>query len=123
MPPDNVETLRAVYARWEQGDFTASLPLFGEDSTLAVDLGIPDGGNYEGTEGVRDYMARFLDAWESLSIAAESYEPAGDTVLVKVRQSGVGRGSGVPVETRYFQRWTFRDGLVTRLEVSLSKPS
>ena len=35
MSRENVETLRAVYARWERGDLTASLPLFAENLTLA----------------------------------------------------------------------------------------
>jgi ketosteroid isomerase-like protein len=121
MSQENVETLRAVYASWERGDLAASLPLFDESLTLAVDPDIPDGGNYEGTDGVRSYMSRFLEPWASLSMAGESFEAVGDTVLVKVRQTGVGRGSGVPVELQYFQLWTFRGGKVIRLEVIMSE--
>jgi ketosteroid isomerase-like protein len=121
MSQENVESLRAVYAKWEHGDFSASLPLFDEDLTLTIDPGIPDGGKYQGTDGVRDYMSRFLDPWESISIAGESFEAVGDTVLVKVRQTGIGRTSGVPVEHRYFQLWTFRGGKVIRLDVIMSE--
>jgi ketosteroid isomerase-like protein len=121
MSRENVETLRAVYARWERGDLTASLPLFDKSLTLAIDAGIPDGGTYEGLDGVREYMSRFLDPWESLTIAGESFKEVGDTVLVEVRQSGTGRGSGAPVETRYFQVWTFRVDKVIRLEVIMSE--
>ena len=59
-----------------------------------IDPDVPDGGHYEGMEGVRSYMSTFLDPWESLTIAAESFEEIGDTVLVKVRQTGTGRTSG-----------------------------
>ena len=121
MSEQDVETLRAVYARWERGDLTASLPLFDENLTLAIDPDIPDGGTYEGPDGVREYMSRFLDAWESLTIAGESFKEVGDTVLVEVRQSGTGRGSGAPVETGYFQLWTFRGRKVIHLEVTLSE--
>jgi len=72
------------------------LPLFDENLTLDVDPGIPDGGTYEGPEGVREYMSRFLDPWESITIAGESFKEVGDTILVGVRQSGIGRGSGAP---------------------------
>ena len=116
MSQANLEALRAVYARWEQGDFAASLPLFDEALTLAIDLGIPDGGDYQGIEGVRTYMSAFLEPWDTLTIAAESYEAIEDRVLVAVRQEGTGQGSGVPVELEYFQLWTFRDGRVVRLE-------
>ena len=72
-------------------------------------------------DGVRDYMSRFLDPWESLTIAAESFREIGDTVLVAVHQAGIGRGSGAPVDIRYFQLWTFSGGRVVRLDVIMSE--
>ena len=121
MSQENVKTLRAVYGDWERGDFTASLPLFDEKVTLAIDSHIPDGGTYMGPDGVLDYMARFLAPWESLTIAGESFRDTGDKVLVKVRQNGIGRSSGAPVELWYFQLWTFGGGKVVRLEVILDE--
>ena len=121
MSQENVEALRAVYGDWERGDFTASLPLFDENVTLAIDSGIPDGGIYVGPDGVLKYTSRFLAPWESLTIAAESFRDTGDTVLVKVKQNGIGRSSHVPVELRYFQLWTFGGGRVVRLEVIMNE--
>jgi ketosteroid isomerase-like protein len=121
MSRENVEVVRAVYARWAHGDFSASLPLFDANLALVIDPEIPEGGTYVGSDGVREYMSRFLDSWESLTIAGESFEEVGDTVLVEVRQRGIGRGSGAPVETGYFQLWTFRGTKVVRLEVILSE--
>ncbi len=113
----NVDTLRTMYARWEQGDLAASVGLLDENVTLLVDPDVPDGGSYQGTEGVRDYMARFLEPWDSLTMAGESYRDAGDSVLVKVHQTGIGKASGVPVELDYFHLWTFEGDRVVRLEV------
>jgi ketosteroid isomerase-like protein len=121
MSQEKVERLKAVYASWARGDFSASLPLFAEDIVLIVDAEIPDGGTYVGVDGVRDYMSRFLDPWDSLSISSEAFDEAGDRVLVSVRQSGIGRSSGVPVELRYFQLWTFGGDRVIRLEVIFSE--
>ena len=120
MSQANLEALRAVYARWEQGDFAASLPLFDEALTLAIDLGIPDGGSYKGLDGVRRYTSAFLEPWDSITIAAKSFQAAGDKVLVEVWQAGTGQGSGVPVELEYSHLWTFREGKVVRLEVIMS---
>ncbi len=64
--------------------------------TLVVDRGIPDGGDYQGAAGVRNYMQQFLEPWESLTIAAESIEEAGDKVLARVVQKGSGRGAACP---------------------------
>jgi len=117
----NVDVLRAIYARWAEGDFAADAPLFDEEVTMVVDPGIPDGGIYQGLAGIRSYMERFLEPWESLTIAAESFTEAGDKVLVRTVQSGIGQGSGDPVEMRYCQEWTFRDGRVIRLEVIMDE--
>ena len=74
-----------------------------------------------GPDGVLEYMSRFLAPWESLTIAGESFRDTGDTVLVEVRQNGIGRSSGAPVELRYFQLWTFGGGRVVRLEVIMNE--
>jgi uncharacterized protein len=121
MPEAHVEVLREVYAGWASGDFSVSVPLLDRNVTLVIDAGIPDGGVYVGVEGVRTYMRRFLDSWQSLEIAAERFRQAGDSVLVDVAQRGVGAGSGASVETMYFQLWTFRGGRVIRLETIMDE--
>jgi ketosteroid isomerase-like protein len=47
---------------------------------------------------------------------AEEVLVAGDSVVVTVLQSGVGRTSGVPTELRYFTIWSFRGPKVIRIE-------
>ena len=121
MSRENVEMLRLVYKEWERGEFAASLPLFDDNLTLTIDSGIPDGGDYIGPDGVRAYMSFFLAPWESLTIAAESFRDVEDNVLVEVRQTGIGRSSGISVEHQYFQVWTFRAGKVVRLETIMSE--
>jgi ketosteroid isomerase-like protein len=121
MSQEHLEVVRAVYDRWARGDFSASLPLFDRNVALVVRSGVPDAGTYLGADGVREYTMAFLDPWESLTIAGESFREAGDTILVAVRQNGIGRGSGAPAELRYFQLWTFRGGRIIRLEVIFSE--
>lgn len=121
MSQGHVDSVRGVYDGWERGEFTAGESLLDEEVTLAIDPDIPDGGDYAGTDGVRNYMKAFLEPWESLAIAGESFEAVGDRVLVAVRQTGIGRGSGVAAEMHYFQVWTFQGGKVIRLETILSE--
>jgi ketosteroid isomerase-like protein len=113
---ENVQTLERIYAGWDRGDFTVGIAEFADDVTLFIDPEIPETGLYEGVDGIREYTRQFLEPWESLTIAAESYRDADDVVLVKVKQLGVGRDSGVPVTLDYFHVWRFRDGKVIRLE-------
>jgi ketosteroid isomerase-like protein len=121
MSSRHVEILTRVYAAWERGDFAAEVDIFEQHAVLVIDREIPDSGVYVGTEGVRSYMTRFLDAWEALTIGAESFREAGDTVLVKARQAGTGKGSGVPTTLNYCHLWTFRGDKVVRLETILDE--
>ena len=117
MSSENVEALRRVYAGWERGDFTTSEGLMEKNIVLVVSPGFPTEGLWVGIDGVKKHTAQVLDAWESLTMAAESYTEAGDTVLVRVHQRGIGAGSGVSTEMRYFQLWSFRGSKAIRLEV------
>jgi ketosteroid isomerase-like protein len=61
-------------------------------------------------------MRRFLEGWDHLVIEGEELIAAGDSVVAGVHQQASGKGSGAPVDMRYFQLWTFRGGAVIRLE-------
>jgi ketosteroid isomerase-like protein len=112
----NVEAVRAVYERWSRGDFAASLEVLDPDVVFVVHSPIPEAGTYEGLASLRDYMLGFLEPWTRITIEAEEYTPAGESLLVAVRQRGEGGGSGVVTELRYFHVWTFRGDRAIRLE-------
>jgi ketosteroid isomerase-like protein len=52
---------------------------------------------------------------------AEDFFDAGDSVVVQIRQRGVGRSSGAVTELRYFQVWTFRGDAIIRIESILER--
>jgi ketosteroid isomerase-like protein len=123
MSEGNVETIREIYARFAQGDFRASSDLLDSHVVLVLaeplDWGpeTPDSGMYVGPDGIAAYTRDYLlKAWEDFTMVAEELVPAGDTVLVSVHQSGVGRTSGAPAELRYFTLWSFRGRKVIRIE-------
>jgi ketosteroid isomerase-like protein len=51
---------------------------------------------------------------------AEDYLDAGERVLVILTQRGRSKGTGIPVEMRFAQVWTLRDGLGIRMEMYAS---
>jgi ketosteroid isomerase-like protein len=116
MSGENVEIVRGIFERWGQGDFRAGTDLFDPHVVLVLRPGFPDAGAYVGAEGVAGYMRGFLEPWTHVTMEAEEVVEAGDSVLVGVRQRGVGDASGVPTELRYFQLFTFRGGRLIRLE-------
>jgi ketosteroid isomerase-like protein len=116
MSQQNVEMVRRVYARWGKGDFRAGTELFDPWVVLVLRPEFPDAGAYLGPEEIGGYMRRFLEGWDHAVIEGEELIAAGDSVVVQVHQQAAGKGSGAPVDMRYFQIWTFRGGTVIRLE-------
>jgi ketosteroid isomerase-like protein len=117
MSQEKVEIVRALYEPWSEGDFGASVDLFDDHVVFVPGAGFGnDAGAYLGTEAVAAYTRGRLEPWAHLTVDAEEIVPAGDSVLVRVHQRGVGTAIGVPWKVRYFQVWSFRGDKVIRLE-------
>jgi ketosteroid isomerase-like protein len=116
MSEENVEAIRAVYERFSDGDFRASMDLLDPLVLFVLPPGFPDSGTYLGTASVAEYTRGFLEPWSTIAIEAEDITDAGDSVIATVRQHGVGDESGAATDFRYFQVWSFRGGKVIRLE-------
>jgi ketosteroid isomerase-like protein len=58
-----------------------------------------------------------LESWDEWRIEGTDYREVGDSFVVQIRRTAVGKGSGVPIEDHAFHVWTFRGGRVIRLEV------
>ena len=99
---ENVEAVRAVYERWSEGDFRASIGLFDPHVVLVLRPEFPDAGTYLGVEAIVAYTRGLLEPWTRLTMEAEEIVAVGDSVLAGVRQRGVGSASGVPTELHYF---------------------
>jgi ketosteroid isomerase-like protein len=116
MSRENVEVVRAVFAEWQKGNLRTAPPY---DPLVLYVPGpwLPDTSRYYvGPEGVQEFTLGWLEGWTRLSVMAEEVIEAGDSVVVAVRQQGVGKESGTPTDLRFFEVWTFRGGLVTRRE-------
>ena len=113
---EHVETIRGVYERWSEGDFSAGRDLFDPLVVFVMGRGFPEAGTYLGLERVAEYMRGFLEPWSHITIEVEEIVAAGDSVVAAVSQRGTGGGSGAATELRYFQVWTFRGAKVIRFE-------
>jgi ketosteroid isomerase-like protein len=72
----------------------------------------PGGAVRHGHDGVRAGTSSWFGTWVkgTYDLVVDEYVDAGDRVLVRGRQSGTGRSSGIEVTMDHFQVWTFRDG-------------
>jgi len=109
----NVEVLEGIYERWEHGDFRTPVA---DGFVLVMDPEFPESGEHVGPDGVSAYMKRFLGSWERITIKADEMFDGEDKVLVKVHQVGTGLASGIAVDLRYFQLWTFDGSTPIRAE-------
>jgi ketosteroid isomerase-like protein len=73
---------------------------------------------YHGHDGIRQFFRSWLAPFESYHAHAEEFMDAGEAVVVRIRQGGRGRQSGVDVDMPpYWQVYRLRDALVARIEV------
>jgi ketosteroid isomerase-like protein len=113
----NVETVRGIYERWGQGDFSAGVELYDPQVVLVLRPGFPESGAKYGLEALRHYMREdFLRDFAGAKISGTEFIEAENSVVVHVDQRATGPRSGAPVRMRYFQVWTFRGESVIRIE-------
>lgn len=117
MSRENLEALRRIYEGWAAGNLFAEASLYDPYVVYISQAGDPDPGPHVGLEAFTEYARRFLTSWEDWRIEPEEYREEGDSVVVRVRRSGIGKSSGLRVEDHAFQVWTFRGGRVIRLEI------
>jgi ketosteroid isomerase-like protein len=107
-----LEKLEALYEDWSRGNFSGHADFFHpEMKAETFGMGEPiRSGSYD--EFI-DNMREWLSTWERpLTIEAEDFIQVGDRILVLVRWTGRGKGSGVEIEGRGAHLWIFHDGLV-----------
>jgi uncharacterized protein len=119
MSEESLEIVRGIYCRTLllDPDLLAAL-----DEHAAPDAEFdftdvyPDGPVVRGVERVRRIAANW--PWGELRFEPERFIDAdGEQVLVFIRATATGSGSGVPVQRRTAHECTFRDGRLVRFKV------
>ena len=74
-----------------------------------------------GPDGIREFFRRLVGAFEEWDYEAEELIGAQDAVVVRIHHWGRGKGSGAPVEARFWQVWIMRDGKAVRVTHHIEK--
>ena len=116
MSQEAVDSSRAAFERFTQGDFTAIADLPDEfELVLAPEM--PDAGTYRGG-AARDWIAAWVNSFDRLTQEPVEFIDAGDQqVLVEFIQRGWTAGSDVPVETRTWSLSTVENGVFIRVQL------
>ena len=116
MSQENVETVRRAYELISSGDIAAVVQLAAPDFEADLSDLYPDAPVLRGVEE----FVRWSDSgpWGgSVHLEPERFfDVDAKRVLVFARVTATGVGSGIPVELRDAHEFTFRDGLLVRLE-------
>jgi ketosteroid isomerase-like protein len=105
---------RGYRMAWHEQDLEASLHDVSEDFEWVVP-GHPEGAVRRGPEGAIAFFRDWLEAWDDMHVEWELHPVDDERVLAVTLQRSRGRGSGVPVELRFAQLWTVRDGRRVRM--------
>ena len=77
----------------------------------------PDARSYRGPDGIQQAIDTWFESWEWMTVRIDALEEVGDAVIVTLYQRAKGRGSEAEVELTSYNVYTFRDGLVYRIQL------
>jgi ketosteroid isomerase-like protein len=120
MSERNIELIRAMLDAFVRGDYEAALDAF--DPEVEGDFThMPEGRTTQGREELQQEVARWQGTWKDLTTEIEGIEAKGRNVLLLVYQSGVGKGSGAPMEMHYSQVFSIRDERIVWMKTYLDR--
>jgi ketosteroid isomerase-like protein len=121
MSQENVEIVRHIFDGWATGDFGAGFTDLDPDVVFVVRRPFPEAVKTVGPNGIRDYMRRFLENWETFAVDVRDLQAVGDTVVADAVQHGEGKASGIEMEQPFFMVFSFRGGKIVRIESILNR--
>jgi ketosteroid isomerase-like protein len=121
MSQETVEIVQRIFDSWATGDFGAGLADLDPEVVFVVRHPFPEAVETIGPDGIKQYMRRFLDNWETYAVEARDLQAVGDTVVADAMQRGEGKASGIEMEQQFFMLFTFREGKIVRIESVLDR--
>ena len=113
--PDHVEFLRQGYAALQRGDLETFKTLARERLDPEFEFHhVWDGRVFKGYEGTLEWLSDARETWDDYSQEVTEIVDLGEHVVVVVRISARGGGSGVPVAQEMAVVWTFEGDRAVR---------
>jgi ketosteroid isomerase-like protein len=118
-----VRTVRQGYAAVNRRDFNLVLTVYDPDYEYHQQHeAFPDWDlGSVGHDGFRKFWRQVLEAFDDIRFDPEEILDLGDRMLVTAQVSGHGTESGVPMNQKLFQLFTYRRGLIVRQDDFLDR--
>ncbi|MFL5870201.1 MAG: nuclear transport factor 2 family protein [Solirubrobacterales bacterium] len=111
----DVDWLRATFERFNETgemDFSRADP----EIELHSRPDVPDATVWRGVDGVRGFFERTAESFDPIRWEPREFTEHGRHVVVRCHIVAYGAASGAPIEIDEAQLWTFRDGLLIRIQ-------
>ena len=119
MSEENVEIVRRGFTAWSRGDTTALIQDLDPDVVIHVDQA--GQGAYRGHEGAIKSLVDWTEDFDDFKVIPEEFLGNGDHVVVRTRQTGRGKSSGVPMEGLFWFVYEMREGKAVRVDVLVTE--
>ena len=110
MRDEDLEAVRQGYEALNRGQ-EAAFDLLAPDIEWQPGAYAPEAGRFTGREGFVGFVGSWRESFDPFRLEPQEMTVVGDRLIVLLRQSGRGRGSGVELDITTVHVWTIRDGL------------
>jgi ketosteroid isomerase-like protein len=117
MSQENVRIVRRIYEAYARGDTSAILALVDPGIRFYDRPNRPGATVYEGREGLLRFAQSDQEVFDNMHYEPVEFIDAGEYVLVRNRQTGRGKASGLPVEEEIVNAWKLRAGTPVEMRV------
>jgi ketosteroid isomerase-like protein len=111
----NVEIAKRAIDAFNARDVESFASLTTPDFEWSPSMVAIEGKVFRGAEGIQAYFASLGNAWEEFLILPDQFRDLPDLVIMLGRLSGLGKNSGVPVDSSLGMVFDFRAGEVARI--------
>jgi uncharacterized protein len=120
MPDETVDPIRRGYEHFNRTG-EVDLSQFDPEAEFDATGRVFDPAVYRGHEEIGRYFAQLSEVWERQTLDPLEFVEVHDMVVVPVRITTVGKGSGVETTAEAAHVWTLRGGKVIRLQIFQSR--
>ncbi|MFN2617797.1 MAG: nuclear transport factor 2 family protein [Thermoleophilaceae bacterium] len=120
---DRVAAIRQAIEAFGRRDFEMALERFDPQVEWHPASEDPDAMTRYGHAGVAEHFTQWTAAFDDLQGEVEAAREQGDEVVVLLHYWGHGSESGVEIDDRVWQVFTFRGERIVRVEESYERPS
>jgi ketosteroid isomerase-like protein len=120
---DAVEAIKGSYEALNRRDIDGTMAVLDPDAKWVEHSELPEAGSYEGRETIRDFLVKYLESWDEFEQQIEEVHAEQDCVLLFIRLTASGRGSGIDVQSRYAHLWSVREGRGVRVDAYYDRDS